>query len=301
MCVGYFRVNSLFTSRVREEKTMLRMAHRILSQPLLILRKPEQMPGGKSSELHPRVEAALKERIQSAEIVMADNVAEYLSTDPDKKWSESDFPYLVPPFETTFVEYNTDDSYMSQIGVLFWTHSDTTTFDKTVWGPDVRWVVTAFMFASLEGQAAIFDGQMNMGVRIDGTMSGMYDKAGLWGSAILPAFLAVSFMHCKKVVRRQDFIAGPGEKWTRRTGTPKLKYHVLDINPMKEVLVTEGGSQSVGTKKALHICRGHFATYTAEKPLFGNIVGTVWKPAHVRGDIKQGAVVKDYAVSPATP
>lgn len=52
----------------------------------------------------------------------------------------------------------------------------------------------------------------------------------------------------------------------------------------------------IGLRKALHLVRGHFATYTPDKPLFGRITGTVWKPSHVRGDAAEGIVAKDYRV-----
>jgi len=114
----------------------------------------------------------------------------------------------------------------------------------------------------------------------------------------MPAMLAISFMHCKGVTKTIDATANPDDKWLRRKLLPQFKYHILEINPFKDVLRREGQSEQTGIKKALHICRGHFCTYTAEKPLFGHFVGTVWKPSHVRGDIKAGAVVKDYSVSP---
>lgn len=115
------------------------------------------------------------------------------------------------------------------------------------------------------------------------------------------ALLALAFCHCKNVVRRDvtDSLAPPA-KWLRRQKVPEIRYHVLDINPMKEVLRTEGGIESNGLKKALHICRGHFVTYTEERPLFGKVTGTFWKPSHVRGNAERGIVDKDYRLrSPA--
>lgn len=112
---------------------------------------------------------------------------------------------------------------------------------------------------------------------------------------VYPAMLAVAFMNCKNVVRRDvTETEGPSPKWLRRQKAPEIRYHVLDINPMKEVLRTEGGIESNGLKKALHICRGHFVTYTEERPLFGKITGTFWKPSHVRGSVENGIVDKDY-------
>ena len=109
--------------------------------------------------------------------------------------------------------------------------------------------------------------------------------------------LTVSFMHCKNVVRREVQQDAPlSKKWERKHGRPLVRYHVLDIDPMRKVLRDEGRSEETGLKKALHICRGHFATYTDEAPLFGRVTGTFWKPQHVRGNLKHGAVVKDYNV-----
>jgi hypothetical protein len=107
--------------------------------------------------------------------------------------------------------------------------------------------------------------------------------------------LGISFMHCKNVVQTQAPIAN-GKRWHKQHKQPEIKFRTLNIEPMKTVLRTEGGSETNGIKKALHICRGHFATYTEEKPLFGRLVGQFWKPSHTRGNIKHGAVVKDYSV-----
>lgn len=116
-----------------------------------------------------------------------------------------------------------------------------------------------------------------------------------------PALLGLSFLHCKNVTR----IVHRPEAWhvrgfRKRHGRSPVSYYTLNIEPMKEVLRREGHSETVGIAKALHICRGHFANYD-EKPLFGKYTGTFWKPAHVRGSLKHGAVVKDYAVkAPST-
>jgi len=112
-----------------------------------------------------------------------------------------------------------------------------------------------------------------------------------------PLLLAISFMHCKNVARREvTQPAALSKKWNKKHGRPLVRYHVLDIDPMRKVLRDEGGSETTGLKKALHICRGHFATYTDDAPLFGRITGTFWKPQHVRGSASEGIVVKDYNV-----
>ena len=119
---------------------------------------------------------------------------------------------------------------------------------------------------------------------------------------INPILLAIGLCQCKNVKQIDQVadISALGKKWSKRNGNPKFTYKVLQIGDMKHRSSSSSDSPSgeTCTPKALHIVRGHFATYTAEKPLFGHIVGTVWKPAHARGDIKAGAVVKDYSFKP---
>lgn len=114
-------------------------------------------------------------------------------------------------------------------------------------------------------------------------------------SPIHIAGLAYSFCHCKNVVI-QKADDDRGARFHKRTKTPILTYRTLDICPMKDVLRKEGQIDSVGVKRAMHICRGHFATYTEDAPLFGRITGTVFRPQHVRGAEENGVVVKNYSV-----
>jgi hypothetical protein len=113
-----------------------------------------------------------------------------------------------------------------------------------------------------------------------------------------PVTLAWSFMSCKSVAVQ---VVNPDlqrNRERRKAGLkPFLRYHTINIEPMKTILRTEGNIETVGLKRALHICRGHFSTYSEERPLFGKVAGTFWIPAHVRGSAKQGVVVSDYNVN----
>jgi hypothetical protein len=125
---------------------------------------------------------------------------------------------------------------------------------------------------------------------------GLHASIGLF---FVPALLAVSFMNCKNVTLEAHDPDPLVNRERRRNGhKPFLRYHTINIEPMKAVLRTEGNIESEGLRRALHICRGHFATYTADKPLFGRTVGTVWRPSHVRGHASEGVVVSDYNVDP---
>lgn len=115
----------------------------------------------------------------------------------------------------------------------------------------------------------------------------------------IPAFLAISFMHCKNVKVKEE---RPNEKvskyFKRRHGLPMLRFRVLEIEPMKRVLETQGGSATQGISKAMHICRGHFKDYR-EKGLGKNHAkGLWWWDAHVRGNKDLGEVEKVYNINP---
>jgi hypothetical protein len=119
----------------------------------------------------------------------------------------------------------------------------------------------------------------------------------LFLSLLKPVLFALSFMHCKNVTLEAQEPDRSLNNERRKAGLkPFVRYHTINIEPMKKVLKTEGNSEVDGLKRALHICRGHFSTYSEEKPLFGRIAGTFWIPSHVRGSIKEGVVVSDYNV-----
>jgi hypothetical protein len=114
-----------------------------------------------------------------------------------------------------------------------------------------------------------------------------------------PALLAINFMHCKNVsLDAANETVGPKQKWLRRMKQPEIRYATINIEPMKRVLRTEGQSDSAGLKRAVHICRGHFKTYSEDGTgLFGSgRFGTFWVPSHAKGSAKEGKVVSGYDV-----
>lgn len=116
-------------------------------------------------------------------------------------------------------------------------------------------------------------------------------------SILHPTLLAMSLTHCKNVALEDNEPARKlNRKHYKRHGLPLTTYKTLQIEPMKQTLNGQGGARTFGLSKALHICRGHFATYSPDKPLFGKYAGTFWKPQHVKGNKASGEIVKDYAV-----
>ena len=128
------------------------------------------------------------------------------------------------------------------------------------------------------------------------------DKVVDWANAAREAMVPVtgfglSLAHCRNVRLDERAPNRQERRLAERTNQPApVRWYTLVIDPMREVLRREGGAEQTGLKRALHICRGHFATYTEERPMFGRLAGRFWVPAHVRGTIDNGVVVKDYAV-----
>ena len=120
------------------------------------------------------------------------------------------------------------------------------------------------------------------------------DAAIKWFLAV-PAFLAISFMHCKNVKVESKYPPRP----ISRNGKPRVKFYTLSISPMKKILENEGQLKATGLKLSLHICRGHFKDYSKSTGLFGKYKGLYWWESHVRGSPAQGVVVKDYNVNPS--
>lgn len=116
------------------------------------------------------------------------------------------------------------------------------------------------------------------------------------GNEIWSALLALSFLHCKNVTMVNNVPALKlSRAFQKRRGRPLMNFKTLEIEPMKRILRREGQSETTGLKRALHVCRGHFADYS-KHGLFGKVKGVFWREAHVRGSTSEGTVVKDYAV-----
>ncbi len=104
---------------------------------------------------------------------------------------------------------------------------------------------------------------------------------------VAPALLAISFLHCKNVEITVDVPPTPlSPKHTKRYGRPLIRYHVLNIRPMRTILRKEGKIETEGLEKALHICRGHFKDYRTEgffgkyKGIFGGQI--IFADTHAR-------------------
>ena len=265
--------------------------------------------------------------LRNLPVILADNVAEYRhASERTLHFADpSDFPNVAPPFPDFWIEFNYSDG--NRIAV--WMHAEDCSeikgeLPRTETGENPRWHMQCRIMVAADGGIVCAPFDFNMFLSKNGTPLRFLNILDQWGcihgfpwdveeaagilksvpdlgsavtSPIGIALLTLCFMNCKNVaVEKREPDAKLSRAFQRRHGTPLTRYHVLDIDPMRKILKDEGGSETTGLKQALHICRGHFKTYTAERPLLGKTTGTFWWPMHVRGTTEAGVSVKDYRV-----
>ena len=111
-----------------------------------------------------------------------------------------------------------------------------------------------------------------------------------------------SLLNCRNIalepIEARQVSARIGNRRQRREHLG-LVWHRLVIIPTKGI--GQRGSKFVphGTGECMtraHLVRGHFKTYSAERPLFGRHSGRFWWSPLERGDRRVGVVLKDYEV-----
>lgn len=102
------------------------------------------------------------------------------------------------------------------------------------------------------------------------------------------------FLDCKNIGLKK---VPPPEALNRKRKkygkTELYTYHTLILKPIGKK--QESIPRDLWNNR-IHLCRGHFKTYTKEKPLFGNITGRFWWQPIVRGKNKKGVIMKDYKI-----
>ena len=96
---------------------------------------------------------------------------------------------------------------------------------------------------------------------------------------------------------------GHSKKFKKQSGKPLLRYRLITVehnNTGKIVTIKGEKHRDDNTVEEndipKHIVRGHFKTYTKERPLFGKTHGTWWWPEQERGDKEHGEIVHEYEV-----
>lgn len=116
-----------------------------------------------------------------------------------------------------------------------------------------------------------------------------------------PICLSIAFANCRNVALVEvSSDARKQRRAVKKRKRPLTRYHILEIETMKEVLEREGRVSEVGVERALHLVRGHWRIYTPERggPFGKDITEPVlqYVSPHARGEAKFGEVTKDYHV-----
>lgn len=105
----------------------------------------------------------------------------------------------------------------------------------------------------------------------------------------------ISVINCKNISLVNNKPSTKANRKRQKRGKlPLSSYYTITINPTgkKQREQFDAGLWS----NRLHLCRGHFKTYSKEKPLFGKIHGRFWWQPTMRGASKNGEIFKDYQV-----
>jgi hypothetical protein len=262
-------------------------------------------------------------------VLVIDNVAEYFYAGTDQEeWNiERDFPNLAPPFPMFWAEHklvrtihskeygDTDVTRImpqgGRVGQLFIAAER-----DQVTGTDIpesaRWILWCELFVDYGKRDVAADGphgSVFLCIDAEGRIVGnpsmqsyaseqdaeMMKKLIAWFN---PTLLAISFLHCKNVTIIDNPVpAKLARRYRERHGGAGLTgFKTLVIEPLKQILRTQGRSGEHGLAKALHICRGHFRDYRQGAGLFGKYHQLVWTPATVRGTKGKGAPPREIEV-----
>jgi hypothetical protein len=250
-------------------------------------------------------------------IIVADNVFEYLADlagDGERRYVAKDFPCIMPPFRKTWIEFHSevpyakfDDAEFHDMGCMVELQegAPNTPEELRERYPETEHELRMTLWAQKKGNPTFLSCLHTMLLDERGApLCDQVPAVGPFGTVemakgmIVPIMMTLNFLNFRNVSRVDATeTEGPSAKWIRRQKQPTLRYHVLQINPLKEIIRKEGNVEGDGLGKALHKVRGHMVHYSEEKPLFGKYAGTFWVPPHDRGNPKFGTVKKDYRVN----
>lgn len=123
-------------------------------------------------------------------------------------------------------------------------------------------------------------------------------------AGLLPFMFALSLMNCNNVTLEpaQRRVQRHERRQMERKGEGLIEYKWLTVQKLRRRVdddAAKAGGEHAGRK--FHMVKSNWATYTAEKPLFGKYKGVFWRPQSWRGDLSQGTVVKGYTLPPGPP
>lgn len=240
---------------------------------------------------------------------------------------------LAPPFEYTMFHYpmwhtetlrgggviHTEATTVEAFGIdLKHLPEDRDGLPVVSWGfeEDARWWMQMDLSVTDEPQLAGVEFQVDeTGQVLPHTVEHFYNRifmaicetAGIpqdaWhktiNSMIYPTLFSISLLNCKNVDVAERKVSRQLKRKHKRKNLPEpIQYKTLVLAPFMAQAQTSAEGGQGGVAKAFHMCRGSFATYTKDKPAFGQPwgAGTFWRPGSAKGSMAAGQVQKDYKV-----
>ena len=129
----------------------------------------------------------------------------------------------------------------------------------------------------------------------------LFQKFGLDADAITaamsliaaPVIIAIGLMNCRNIETENRTTKPTSKrKHRKRITTPGTEYKVIKL-PGAPSNRVDGEVKNEGNTR-YHTVRGHFKTYTEEKPLYGKLTGTWWWAPSVRGKKENGEIISTY-------
>lgn len=278
---------------------------------------------------------AMLTNLQHATVVRADNVLEYYATQVDSGTEfNKQLARQVPPFDYLWLEFTRPPSaYRIEGEVFAWpkigflragalletrdlgAHSDPRWHVQFMnWYEISRDILVTpdkkgyARYPLLRGEYWLdAQGEIINGIDFIEPLASMPDalrivlsfNSQVFGDALT---LAMTFLNCKNV--QLDHEVPHASERTREQKRlnqwPKADhdFHTIHLTPLREVTRNAAsGVSSSDAHKRLHIVRGHFRTYTDDKPLLGKpgLSGQFWIPQHTAGKA-QGGISADYEI-----
>lgn len=274
--------------------------------------------------------------IAKAIVVDVSSVASFYYAAEKQLWDLDDFPNIAPPWRSFFLEWKCPTEMVlesgrrqiekgNQLGLLCsanicegnwkqkWPKEYLTAL-KVDAHPDIKWIISTAPWmihagkpmcgtpCSLGLQTIFLVDSQGKPLAFFHTGPLCNDTKDVSAESYHMLLLSLCFINCKNTQlcdNTKETNASRPQARRSEGKIPKLIFKTLEISPMARTLSRTASEESVSVQRAMHICRGHFATYTETNPLFGRYTGTFWRPMHTRGNMANGAVIKDYATAAA--
>lgn len=274
---------------------------------------------------------AIEDGLHVADVLCADVVAKHAEDLNDKGGIGYDMaPYSMPPWELTFTEFNINlpnnpfrqfgtmtgiceqrVPELRESGLIDWEKEPSPSAEYLVYHNvyathyvSGAWPLDKYFVWTLDSQGTVLSRRTmdrKRGKFRFAVLEGDFLEIARWMLRVVA--LSFTFANCANV-KLEDATTdlAPSEKIRRRLKLPCVKRYTLNIEGHSTKPRANGEPGQTGVLP-FHLCRGHFATYTADKPRLGRLsdgVGRFWIKPHMRGREERGRIEKDYAIAGAT-